>query len=1214
MKKGRQKRILQLESLETREMLSLEGLASVSTLWSDADLVSTAVYQATARAESPQDANSAAAANSYGPSAEEQEMLELINRMRTDPQGELHRLIKSFSPYDAWDSRITTAIRTYSYPKPDVLAREWASLVAAPPLAWNSSLAIAAADHSYAMMVSGEQSHQLEGEPPLYDRVVNAGYEPNYDQDENGEYVAIVSENVYAHGLAASGRFSNASFTHAAFAIDWNVPNHDHRDNIMNPLFTEVGVSMLASTNPSVDVGPWITTVDFGASPNAQSGDGAYLLGVLFDDLNASGYYEAGEGLGNVNITVTSQGGTGESYEFSSYSAGGYQHYLENGFYSITVSGGAFAQPITKYAFVQGENVKVDFTLQELSSEAPVLDLNGPILDGIHYNVTFFESGDPVMLLASNANLSDADGETLSTMKITLQNRPDGPNEYLLIDTAHTSLQSNYDSSTGELLIYGSASLEDYLSVLKSLQYGNAARKADLGDRLVTIAVSDGIQWSETAETKIAFVQQTFETLTVADVQIAEGDDQHELVFHFELSDVPRCNVLVEYEFLDGTAFAGTHYIASSGTLMIDADRRSASVSVQILGDFLPGEDLNFSLNIKSVTGASCETLIVDAEILDDDTPLNLGQITRWHVDDVDLSDGFRRLYSFTPSRQGQVMWEATLPEGVSAGDVEMVLFRDSHAEIPLAYSLTQDGKIRLESDIFQGQNYVLLVKGDVPLEKLRMVQILLVRDEFDNGLDFHLDPDGDEELLIDLLEGKIEYDGVEIFADLWDEFEYSRIGFENVSPNHVVTIIGGGSGSSGSVIIDPEKPTIPEEFPPIDLDPFTYVEYLITDPSQTVVLQGTSGNDVFEFLDGVATFRTSAKKIITVRGGKIFEVNGNGGDDRALIYDTVYSDHVTMATDQVQFLGGGDSGYLLDVYDFNTVDLSSYYGGGDTVLMQGAGSAAYLDDWQVQRVEKLGDSGAVRRYSATGFYETVIDQTLKNGFSPVYITGSDKQDFLYVTPGNIQANDSRDSYRFSVIGASEVYWSTPSQHASLPTILVEQPDDWSVPIRECNGDVRYYSAPGAEKDAVGSLLIFEANKALDYYLNNEKSTTPDRVFKSFPIEGTDTEAFGFADEIATPVYVTQNAGMAIFVTESMDSPHETSISHRLFSTEQELLYQLASEAGNLSSGSAFDFSSETELPENAWFDYDTEAETPDFTHASPLQPVDLALLNELWD
>src|SRR5438552_2797098 len=75
------------------------------------------------------------------PSGREQLALELINRARMNPAAELPLLLNSTDP------NVQNALSAFGVDR-TALANTWASLVAAPPLAWNDALAAGALAHT----------------------------------------------------------------------------------------------------------------------------------------------------------------------------------------------------------------------------------------------------------------------------------------------------------------------------------------------------------------------------------------------------------------------------------------------------------------------------------------------------------------------------------------------------------------------------------------------------------------------------------------------------------------------------------------------------------------------------------------------------------------------------------------------------------------------------------------------------------------------------------------------------------------------------------------------------------------------------------------------------------------------------------------------------------------------------------------------------------
>lgn len=291
----------------------------------------------------------------FDPSGIEQETLEHVNRVRINPQAELDFLFSSHpTPLTARDPDVQAAIDFFGV-SGTTLESQFAALNAAPALAWNEALYNAAGAHNQLMIANDEQSHQLPGEADLLTRLVAAGY--------NWESSIRVGENVFAHS-------ESALFGHAGFVVDWGfgpggIQNPaGHRINIMDQGFQEVGIAIALDNDLATSVGPQLVTQEFGRRGNY--GDPA-VLGVIYDDANADGYYNAGEGLGGVQVQIS---GTNGTFTTTSMTAGGYQIKLPAGTYTVTASGGGLSGPIVESVTVGGSNEKVDF----VSSSSPAAE------------------------------------------------------------------------------------------------------------------------------------------------------------------------------------------------------------------------------------------------------------------------------------------------------------------------------------------------------------------------------------------------------------------------------------------------------------------------------------------------------------------------------------------------------------------------------------------------------------------------------------------------------------------------------------------------------------------------------------------------------------------------------------------------------------------------------------------------------------------------
>ena len=249
-------------------------------------------------------------------------MLEHLNRMRMDPQGELDVLFESLNPLVSPDPAVNAALDYFNDPTSEELLADWAALVPIQPVAWHSSLYDAAYAHNLLLIEHDTQSHQLPGEDPVHLRVESAGY-TNW---------SWLGENVYSWA-------QSVFHCHSAFAIDWGVESRGHRNNMMNGTHREIGISIVPETDLSTSVGPLVVTTDYGSRSDMGN---SYLLGVVYDDANGNGRYDAGEGAGGQTIEVSGPAGT---FTTTTLSAGGYQLQVPVGTYTVTATGSLLAEP-----------------------------------------------------------------------------------------------------------------------------------------------------------------------------------------------------------------------------------------------------------------------------------------------------------------------------------------------------------------------------------------------------------------------------------------------------------------------------------------------------------------------------------------------------------------------------------------------------------------------------------------------------------------------------------------------------------------------------------------------------------------------------------------------------------------------------------------------------------------------------------------------------
>jgi Calx-beta domain/Domain of unknown function (DUF4114)/SdrD B-like domain/Cysteine-rich secretory protein family len=304
------------------------------------------------------------------PTAQAQEMLELVNRMRRAPAAELNLLLNSGDP------KIAQALQQFGVDR-TLLAQQWSGLVPVAPLAWSAELATSAAGHNQQMIVTDTQAHQLTGEAGIYDRAVNAGY-----------VGTRIGENIFAFS-------ESVLYGHAGFAIDWgNDPKSiggiqnpaGHRELLLSGNYRELGIAITAENNPSTAVGPLVITQDFG---NRTALDGkAWLLGVAFQDLNKNSFYDAGEGVGGIDVEVQAASQpTSTPIITTTWDAGGYQTLLTPGQYQVKF--------LKNKQLISSQNITIDPTTPaniktDLLLSDPTISIgNVSAVEGNTGNVTY---------------------------------------------------------------------------------------------------------------------------------------------------------------------------------------------------------------------------------------------------------------------------------------------------------------------------------------------------------------------------------------------------------------------------------------------------------------------------------------------------------------------------------------------------------------------------------------------------------------------------------------------------------------------------------------------------------------------------------------------------------------------------------------------------------------------------------------------------------
>lgn len=282
--------------------------------------------------------------DSGNPSAEEQYVLELINRARMNPAGEGARL--GININEGLPAGRSAVVR--------------------PPLAMNEKLLAVARAHSEDMFTRNFFAHTNPDGKDTFDRMTAGGY--NFTS---------AGENI------AFGSTQMARALEDLLMVDAGIPGRGHRVNLLDIrpasqnafVFREIGIGWKRGFANNREKS--LLTQDFG-----RSGTGPFLLGVVYVDTNGNGFYDTGEGLSGVTVAPDTGG-----FRALTADAGGFAFPVgTSGTIMVTASGGALPAAVQGRVALSGQNVKVDFTPTGASrfdaNVETIAMLKGPVTNG----------------------------------------------------------------------------------------------------------------------------------------------------------------------------------------------------------------------------------------------------------------------------------------------------------------------------------------------------------------------------------------------------------------------------------------------------------------------------------------------------------------------------------------------------------------------------------------------------------------------------------------------------------------------------------------------------------------------------------------------------------------------------------------------------------------------------------------------------------------
>jgi surface adhesion protein len=163
------------------------------------------------------------------------------------------------------------------------------------------------------------------------------------------------------------------------------------------------------------------------------------------------------------------------------------------------------------------ENLAVSSTNGSVSTSIidndapPVLDLdanNSSGATGADYKVTFTENtpGAGVSIADTDISITDPDSTMLTGATVVLTNRQDGDALNLGNSVNGITINANSTNGTVTLTLSGNATLADYMQAIKNISFTNNSENPSTVPRVITVTVTDGGNYSNTATTTVNVV------------------------------------------------------------------------------------------------------------------------------------------------------------------------------------------------------------------------------------------------------------------------------------------------------------------------------------------------------------------------------------------------------------------------------------------------------------------------------------------------------------------------------------------------------------------------------------------------------------------------------------------------------------------------------------------------------------------------------------
>ncbi len=367
------------------------------------------------------------------PTEYEQYALELLNRARANPQGEVTRTAADAAadppPFGFLYDGFQFAPALNEGP-PSINGNPY-TIPTAPkqPLAFNPSLIDVTRNYAAVCQQNNGINHYYNGTTPE-GRMQAGGYttgQPFADALQVGNtywmpgsenlYMMLTSEPWDAPIDGVDPKLAAMLVGEHGLFVDRSVSGRGHRITMMARSWREIGIGANFGTDPPSWNSVYIC-YDFGF----VTGGNPFITGVAYLDVTGDGFYTPGRGesRGGQTVRVLQAGTSTEVATTTTYStSGGYSVAVPpNASYDVVFSGSAGTQTVRNVT-VAGENVKVDWRVSRTAPPPTPLDITSVVRNGNDLVITWSSNSGVTYRVARSANLVAWEPITSSTTTAT---------------------------------------------------------------------------------------------------------------------------------------------------------------------------------------------------------------------------------------------------------------------------------------------------------------------------------------------------------------------------------------------------------------------------------------------------------------------------------------------------------------------------------------------------------------------------------------------------------------------------------------------------------------------------------------------------------------------------------------------------------------------------------------------------------------------------